>query len=65
MGPGAAHPDQENQKLHVTSMIKVKTDLSRLTDEEFIAKVDLIVNSMTGNANFTTPTSQRSGIFLD
>ena len=55
MGPGVAHPDQENQKLHVTSMIKVKTDLSRLTDEEFIAKVDLIVNSMTGNANFTTP----------
>ena len=43
MGPGVAHPDQENQKPYVTAMIKVKTDLSRLTNEEFIAKVDLIV----------------------
>ena len=35
--------------------VKVKLDLGRLSDNEFMAKAEGIVTSMTGNANFTTP----------
>ena len=35
--------------------IEVVLELKKLTDDEFLDKIDLIVASMTGNGDFTTP----------